>query len=145
MGRPIDEAHKHLNIDQGQWDVFMEVFNQVCAEFGLPQDVGDDLNALMISMEMDCVVEPGERVPPNPGPCRPRGSSLYARLGGVYPIALFVDRLVDAAISDPRVGLPLDLQKRNEASLKYLFTELVCGASGGPEVVTARSCDETKL
>mmetsp|Transcript_108176 Transcript_108176/g.279749 ORF Transcript_108176/g.279749 Transcript_108176/m.279749 type:complete len:891 (+) Transcript_108176:83-2755(+) len=144
-GRPIDVAHKHLNISEDEWSVFMEIFNQVCGEFGLAPEVIDDLNALMISMEMDCVVYPGEHVPRDPGPARPAGSSLYARIGGVYPIALFVDRVVDALLDDERVGLPVDTQKRNEASLKYLFTELVCSVCGGPEVVTSRDHDETKL
>merc|ERR1711881_530209 len=104
-----------------------------------------DLNALMISMEFDCVVEEGETAPPNPGPCQPRGNSLYARSGGVYPIALFVDRLVDALLQDDRVRIPCDGQKRNEVSLKYLFTEVMCNIAGGPEVITARDFDETKL
>ena len=39
--------------------------------------------------------------------------------GKVYPIALFVDRLVDALLADKRVKIPTDGQKRNEASLKY--------------------------
>jgi len=94
-GRPMDEAHKHLNIVEDEWDKFMELFNAVCDELSLPGDIVGDLNALMISMEDDCVVHPGETVPPNPGPAMPRGSSLYARLGGVYPIALFADRLID--------------------------------------------------
>jgi len=93
-GRPLDEAHKHLNISEAEWACFMDIFNDVCREFGLDADAVDDLNALMISMEMDCVVYPGERVPADPGPKRHSGSSLYARLGGVYPIALFVDRLL---------------------------------------------------
>jgi len=144
-GRPIDQAHKHLNISEDEWAHFMAIFNEVCEEFGLPADDVDDLNALMISMEEDCVVYPGERAPPNPGPARPSGNSLYARLGGVYPIALFTDRLVDALLGDDRVHIPVDTQKRNEASLKYLFTELVCSICGGPEVVTAKGHADTKL
>jgi hypothetical protein len=144
-GRPLDIAHKHLNIDDDQWCKFMEIFNEVCDEFGLPGEVVDDLNALMISMEEDCVVHPGERVPRNPGPARPSGGSIYARLGGVYPIALFVDRLIDALLGDERVRIPCDAQKRNEVSLKYLFTELICHVTGGPEVVTCKESEETKL
>jgi len=84
-------------------------------------------------------------VPPNPGAFRPSGPSLYARVGGVYPIALFVDRLIDAILEDPRIEIPRDGHKRNEASLKYLFTEVVCHISGGPEVITAQASNETKL
>jgi len=144
-GRPMDHAHKHLNISPNEWGRFMELFNEVCNEFGLSLDIIDDLNALMISMEDDCVTEPGDRVPRDPGPQRPGGSSLYARVGGVYPLALFADRLVDALLEDERIHIPSDSQKRNEAALKYLFTELVCNICGGPEVVTARDHDETKL
>jgi hemoglobin len=144
-GRPIDQAHKHLNISEDEWCKFMEIFNDVCTEFGLPGESVDDLNALMISMEEDCVIYPGDRVPPNPGPHRPQGSSLYARLGGVYPIALFSDRLVDALLEDPRIQIPMDGHKRNEASLKYLFTEVACHMTGGPEIITAEDSDETKL
>ena len=144
-GRPMDQAHKHLNISEGEWDKFMEIFNDVCNEFGLPTEDIDDLNALMISMMDECIVWPGERPRPDPGPLRPSGNSLYARSGGVYPLALFVDRLVDALLSDDRVAIPVDGSKRNEASLKYLFTELVCSIAGGPEAVTCREADETKL
>jgi truncated hemoglobin YjbI len=144
-GRPLDQAHKHLNISEEEWGTFMDIFNDVCGEFGLARDTVDDLNALMISMEMDCVVYPGETVPANPGPARPSGQSLYARVGGVYPLALFVDRLVDALLADDRVHIPLDMQKRNETSMKYLFTELVCSISGGPETVTAKGHVETML
>jgi hemoglobin len=143
-GRPMDEAHKHLNISESEWDKFMELFNAVCEEMSLPGEIVGDLNALMISMEEDCVVRPGERVPPNPGPKEARGNSLYAKLGGVYPIALLVDRLVDGLLADDRIAIPLD-DKRNDASLKYLFTELVCSIAGGPEVRTAPGHSETML
>eukprot|EP00933_Yihiella_yeosuensis_P067086 TRINITY_DN716_c0_g1_i1.p1 TRINITY_DN716_c0_g1~~TRINITY_DN716_c0_g1_i1.p1 ORF type:complete len:961 (+),score=185.41 TRINITY_DN716_c0_g1_i1:56-2884(+) len=144
-GRPMDEAHKHLNISENEWEKFMELFNAVCDEFSLPGDIVGDLNALMISMEMDCVVYPGETAPPNPGRAVPKGNSLYARLGGVYPIALLADRLVDALLADDRLQIPMD-EKRTDASLKYLFTELICSITGGPEVRTAgNDSNETKL
>merc|ERR1711938_386675 len=60
-GRPMDEAHKHLNISEAEWGVFMAIFNEVCVEFNLPAEDVDDLNALMISMEEECVVYPGSR------------------------------------------------------------------------------------
>jgi hemoglobin len=144
-GRPMDEAHKHLNISGAEWDRFIEIFNCVCEEFQLPGDLVGDLNALMISMEFECVVQHGEPVPRNPGPVQPRGNSLYARSGGVYPLALFVDRLVDALLQDERIRIPVDGQKRNEASLKYLLTEVICSVAGGPEVITAAQFDETML
>eukprot|EP00933_Yihiella_yeosuensis_P035768 TRINITY_DN2936_c0_g1_i2.p1 TRINITY_DN2936_c0_g1~~TRINITY_DN2936_c0_g1_i2.p1 ORF type:complete len:883 (-),score=207.66 TRINITY_DN2936_c0_g1_i2:6-2654(-) len=144
-GRPIGEAHKYLNISPREWDVFMEIFHGVCAEFSLPSKDVEDLVAIVSSMEQDCVVHPGEEAPPNPGPVKQNESTLYGRLGGVYPLALFADRLTDALLQDRRVKIPVDGQKRNEASLKYLFTELVCSICGGPEVVTSTELPETRL
>ena len=43
---------------------------------------------------------------------------------------------VDALLSDRTVKIPLDA-KRTSASLKYLFTELVCTLAGGPEFSSA--------
>merc|ERR1711971_1532939 len=113
----------------------MDIFMEVCAEFQLPDDLAGDLMALMCSFEFDCVIQEGEEVPRNPGPAAPRGNSIYAKCGGIYPIALFADRLVDALLQDERVAIPVDGQKRNEASLKYLFTEVMCNICGGPEIV----------
>jgi hemoglobin len=144
-GRPMEIAHKHLGISMDEWEKFMELFNEVCGEFNLSPTDTDDLNALMISMMDECVTWDGDPVPPNPGPQRPSGNSLYARVGGIYPIALFVDRLVDSILADDRFPIPRDGQKRNEASLKYLVTELICSEFGGPEVVTSRTSDEVKL
>eukprot|EP00746_Dinoflagellata_sp_MGD_P071615 gnl/MRDRNA2_/MRDRNA2_29147_c0_seq1.p1 gnl/MRDRNA2_/MRDRNA2_29147_c0~~gnl/MRDRNA2_/MRDRNA2_29147_c0_seq1.p1 ORF type:complete len:1311 (-),score=279.25 gnl/MRDRNA2_/MRDRNA2_29147_c0_seq1:370-4302(-) len=144
-GRSMAESHKHLNISPLEWGNFMEIFRDVCREFALPESDTEDLAAILLSMEEDCVVHTGEEVPQKPGLALLEGESLYARLGGVYPIALFTDRLVDALLTDKRVKIPVDGQKRNEASLKYLFTEVVCHAAGGPEVITSTVCKETRL
>ena len=64
-------------------------------------------------------------------------------MGGVYPIALFVDRLVDALIADDRFEVATDAVKRTPSSLKYCLTEAVCADAGGPELVTARQAAET--
>eukprot|EP00933_Yihiella_yeosuensis_P035767 TRINITY_DN2936_c0_g1_i1.p1 TRINITY_DN2936_c0_g1~~TRINITY_DN2936_c0_g1_i1.p1 ORF type:complete len:883 (-),score=227.63 TRINITY_DN2936_c0_g1_i1:6-2654(-) len=144
-GRPIGEAHKYLNISPREWEVFMGIFNGVCAEFALPSHDVEDLAAIVSSMEQDCVVHPGEDVPPNPGPVKQNESTLYGKLGGVYPLALFADRLIDALLQDRRVNIPVDGQRRNEASLKYLFTELVCNITGGPEIMTSTELAETRL
>merc|ERR1719456_589942 len=96
-------------------------------------------------MEVDCTVTDGETVPQDPGKTPPPGNSLYARLGGVYPIALFCDRLVDALVGDTGVHITLDATERTMVSLKYLFTELVCAIAGGPETMTAPSLATTQL
>ena len=143
-GRGMAASHKHLGIREEEWASFMEGLQEVCDELGLPKQEVDDVRAVIASMQADCVVADGEAVPPNPGHPAPAGDSLYARLGGAYPVALFCDRLVDALLSDRTVKIPLDA-KRNEASLKYLFTELVCSIAGGPETMTAPSLLEARL
>ena len=144
-GRPMAESHKHLNISATEWARFMDIFGDVCSGFGVPAKEQDELTALLVAMKDDCVIAPGEKPPPDPGEVRPTGESLYARVGGAYPLALFVDRLVDALLSDDRVAIPIDGTKRNEASLKYLAKELICQLAGGPEVVTCAEAEETRL
>jgi len=144
-GKDMIAAHKHLNINSEQWASFMGVLHKICCEFGLPQDDVADLSAVILSMMDDCVVAPGETAPPKPREPRIRGNSLYAGIGGVYPIALFVDRIIDALLSDSTVKIAFDGQKRNSASLKYLLTELLCHAAGGPEVLTSTRLMETRL
>merc|ERR1719428_290266 len=138
-------SHKHLNINGEQWASFMAVMSRICMEFALPQQDVDDLTAVVASMMSDCTVPEGEVAPPKPRDPFIQGDALYARVGGVYPIALFADRVVDALLADSTVRLPLDGQKRSAATLKYLFTELICHAAGGPEILTATRLPETRL
>ena len=127
-GRPMDVSHKHLNISEAEWAQFIHIFHDVCGEFSLPGDDIEALESLLVTMKEDCVLQPGERPWPEPQPAPLPKSGAYALAGGVYPIALFVDRLVDALLSDERIDIPVDGSKRNEASLKYLTTEVRWGA-----------------
>jgi hemoglobin len=69
--------------------------------------------------------------------------SLYNRLGGVYSIATVVDDLVDRIMIDPRLNAnPLVDEAHHRvppAGFKYLVTEMVCWATGGPQKYTGRS------
>lgn len=69
--------------------------------------------------------------------------TLYERLGGVYAIAAVVDDLIDRVMEDPRLnGNPLVQEahhKVSRAGFKYLVTEQVCHATGGPQRYTGRS------
>lgn len=144
-GRPIDVSHKHLGISSAEWEEFMRLFMNVCMEQGLDVEATRALRDLFTSVEGDCTLKPGEQAPPNPGPQQHTGDTLYARLGGVYPIALFTDRLIDALLVDDRVGLATDEERRTEPSLKYLFTEVFCNFAGGSELITAPDLEITKL
>jgi len=91
-------------------------------------------------------------VPADPGNIKPNSSNptLYHRLGGVYPIAQFVDRLVGLTLTSNSVHIDVGqledtTQVRHAPGLRYVLTELVCNGSGGPEVVTSKGFEEAKL
>jgi len=148
-GQPMDVAHKHLGISLLQWGAFMQGVDKVFREFKIDPTTQKDLSGIIASFKDQIVVGDGEVAPADPGLCRkpPSGSSLYAHAGGVYPLAHFVDLLVEKAL-DRRgsVRIPFDPTfKRTPPGLKYLVTELACSGAGGPEVVTSRGFDDAKL
>jgi hemoglobin len=69
--------------------------------------------------------------------------SLYKRLGGVYSIATVVDDFIDRIMIDPRLNSnPLIDEAHHRvppAGFKYLVTEMVCHATGGPQSYTGQS------
>ena len=69
--------------------------------------------------------------------------SLYGRLGGIYSIATVVDDLINRVMSDPRLNSnPLVDEAHHRvppAGFKYLVTEMVCWAAGGPQKYTGKS------
>ncbi len=74
---------------------------------------------------------------------RKRPSTLYERLGGVYSIATVVDDFVDRIMADPRLNANPAVDEAHHkvppAGFKYLVTEMVCWAAGGPQRYTGRS------
>jgi hemoglobin len=73
--------------------------------------------------------------------------SLYERLGGVYSIATVVDDLIDRVMSDARLNAnPLVNEAHHRvpgAGFKYLVTEMVCWAAGGPQKYSGKSMAES--
>ena len=69
--------------------------------------------------------------------------SLYERLGGVYNIAVVVDDFIDRIMVDPRLNANPAVDEAHhrvsKAGFKYLVTEMVCWATGGPQKYTGRS------
>jgi hemoglobin len=69
--------------------------------------------------------------------------SLYERLGGVYAIAVVVDDFVDRLMVDPRINANSKVDEAHHRvpppGFKYLVTEQVCWAGGGPQKYTGRS------
>jgi hemoglobin len=70
-------------------------------------------------------------------------ASLYERLGGVYAIAAVVDVFIDRIMDNPRLNANPKVNEAHHrvsrAGFKYLVTEMVCWATGGPQSYTGRS------
>ena len=73
--------------------------------------------------------------------------NLYERLGGVYSIATVVDYLIDRVMADPLVNAnPLVDDAHHKvppAGFKYLVTEMLCGAAGGPQKYTGKDMESS--
>src|SRR5262249_20238186 len=75
----------------------------------------------------------------------PEKKSLYDRLGGVYSIATVVDDFIDRIMVDARLNAnPLVDEGHHKvppAGFKYLVTEMLCWAAGGPQHYTGRDME----
>jgi hemoglobin len=73
--------------------------------------------------------------------------SLYDRLGGVYNIATVVEDLIDRVMVDPRLNANPRVDEAHHrvsaAGFKYLVTEMVCWATGGPQRYSGRSMGDS--
>jgi hemoglobin len=73
--------------------------------------------------------------------------SLYERLGGVYSIATVIDDFIDRVMTDPKLNANPRVNEAHRrvppAGFKYLVTEMVCWATGGPQKYTGRSMAES--
>src|SRR5712691_5352173 len=81
-------------------------------------------------------------------PTQPK-PSLYERLGGVYAIAAVVDDFIDRVMDDPRLNANPKVNEAHHrvsrAGFKYLVTEQVCEATGGPQRYTGRSMHDSHV
>src|ERR671930_1209824 len=73
--------------------------------------------------------------------------TLYERLGGVYAIAAVVDDFINRIMDNPRLNANPKVDEAHHrvsrAGFKYLVTEMVCWASGGPQRYTGRSMSDS--
>jgi len=77
----------------------------------------------------------------------PEAPALYDRLGGVYNIATVVDDLIDRVMDDARLNANPRVDEAHHrvsaAGFKYLVTEMVCWASGGPQQYSGRTMGDS--
>ena len=74
-------------------------------------------------------------------------TSLYERLGGIYSIATVVDDFIDRIMVDDRLNANPRVNEAHHRVLppgfKYLVTEMVGEATGGPQRYTGRTMEES--
>src|SRR5213080_5394785 len=75
--------------------------------------------------------------------------SLYERLGGIYNIATVVDDFIDRVMTDPRLNANPRVDEAHHrvspAGFKYLVTEMLCWAAGGPQQYSGRGMQESHV
>ena len=57
-GRPMGDSHRHLMITPGEWECFVDDFQQTLDKFGVPQPEQDELKAIVESTREAIVVAP---------------------------------------------------------------------------------------
>lgn len=87
-------------------------------------------------------------VGPSPVTAGEKGKkSLYERLGGIVPIAALVDDFLDRLYPNPVLNAnpAVDAARKRvpQSALKFLVTQFVCQASGGPCSYEGRSMKES--
>lgn len=69
--------------------------------------------------------------------------TLYERLGGIYAIAAVIDDFIDRIMDDPGLNANPKVDEAHhrvsKAGFKYLVTEMVGWATGGPQKYTGKS------
>jgi hemoglobin len=80
-------------------------------------------------------------------PVQPPQPSLYERLGGIYSIAVVIDDFIDRVMADGRLNANPAVNEAHHrvppAGFKYLVTEMVGWATGGPQKYTGRSMPDS--
>ncbi len=73
--------------------------------------------------------------------------TLYERIGGIYSIATVVDDFIDRVMNDARLNANPAVNEAHHrvppAGFKYLVTEMVGMATGGPQKYTGRPMRES--
>ncbi|MCI0340343.1 MAG: group 1 truncated hemoglobin [Planctomycetales bacterium] len=154
-GRSMKDSHAHLGITEREWDALVADFKACLDHFKVPAEEQKELFEIVGSTKKDIVMAPGAtpaEVPaggPESFAAPPNGMkpSLYARLGGVYPIACVVDEFIEVLLVDdilnanPKIKAARDRVPKQ--GLKFLVTSLVCQVTGGPQKYAGRSMKDS--
>jgi len=134
-GRTMKESHKHLKITEKEWDVFAGLFKKTLDHFGVGATEQGELFAIVGSLKPDIIDTSSSP------------KTLYERLGGFHGVATVVDDFVDKIKTDYLLNENPYIREANKNSIgpafKFLVTELVCQATGGPQKYTGKAMRES--
>ncbi|GEM_PF-195201 len=143
VGKDLVAAHKDLGITEEEWNASAADFIASMDAMNVPKPEQNELLAFVAGTKKDVVnVDPNRKGKSNVPNVKPE--SLYARLGGVDAIAAVVDEFVNelaqdpVLLSNPNTVKSLQTGKITAAGLKYLVTEQLCQAAGGPQKYSGR-------
>lgn len=145
-GRNMKTAHAGLGISEAEWQASAGDLKASLDKFKVSDDVQKDLFAAIVSLKKDIVTEGGTH---SQAMDEALSDSLYMRLGGVNAVAAVVDEFVNRLAKDPTIGAnphvvkALSSGKISVAGLKYLVTEQLCEAAGGPQKYSGRTMKES--
>jgi hemoglobin len=124
---------------------FEEMICESCMKGGIPDADAKKIGNL--TMEWIAKAKAPTTMPESEPFKDPKG--LYARLGGIVPISMVVDEFVNQLGADPVLGAnpnvvkSLTTGKISVAGLKFLLTEQLAEAAGGPWKYTGKSMKES--
>jgi len=142
-GPDIAGIHKWFMLTMDQQMEMEKVQSMVGMKMGYDKGVVDEFN-----MWFRTAIEKAEPFQPVMEPLADK-ESLYGRLGGIVPLSLVVDTFVNKLATDKTVMANSNVVKAltsghaTAAGIKYLVTEQLGAASGGPWKYSGRSMAES--
>lgn len=150
IGRDMKAAHMGLMISDEEWDSAASDLKATLDKFKVPDREQQELFQLVGGSRKDIVSgDPTLRKEGQRDPKMGKKGSLYERLGGVNSIAAVVDDFADRLLKNPVIlGNPRVVESATSgrisvAGLKYLLTEQICEATGGPQKYSGRSMKDS--
>jgi len=123
-GKSMQRMHAGMKITDAEWDALVGELKATLDKFQVPTKEQTELSALLGTIKSQIVEVTAKK-------------SLYDRLGGYKAIALVVDDLIDRVRADYVLNANTIVKELNikglPSSFKYLVTEIVCQATGGPQ------------
>lgn len=148
VGQSMLAAHKELGITEAEWETSGADFVAAMNELKVPMSEQQDVLKLFASLKKD-IVNVDQSRDAKMMTAKSSPTSLYSRLGGLDAIAAVVDEFINQLAADPVIGSnpntvkALTSGKVSGAGLKYLVTEQVCQAAGGPQKYSGRSMKDS--